>query len=70
MLAFEWAIERGNATEHEKVDHGSMRLGHIHRTGCCAAGTVSFSFGKAAILNSVDTDASFQTLLRLNYESN
>ena len=43
----------------------------LHRTGCCAAGTgYLFSFCKAAILNSVDTDASLQTLLRLNYKSN
>ena len=31
MLAYEWAIEGRNATErlHEKVDHGSMRFGHL-----------------------------------------
>ena len=43
MLVYKWAIERRNATErlHEKVDHGSMRFGHIRyiETGCCAAGT-------------------------------
>ena len=75
MFDFEWAIERGNATErlHEKVDHGSMRFGHkryIERAAVRLEQAVSFSFCKAAILNSVDTDASFQTLLRLNYESN
>ena len=37
---------------------------------CASIIYVTFSICKAAILNSVDTDASFQTLLRLNYESN
>ena len=75
MLAFEWALERCNATErlHEKVDHGSMRFGlirYIERAAVRLEQAVSFSFCKVAILNSVDTDASFQTLLWLKYESN
>ena len=54
MLAFEWAIERGNATErlHEKVVHGSMRFGHIRYMEQAAVRleqAVTFSFYEATI---------------------